>query len=85
MIYIITYDLKKEGRNYSGVIEVLKRYPHCKIMQSTWLIKSGSSADDIYISLIGQLDSNDVLWISQVCANNMYRLEKRALDFIKNG
>jgi len=80
--YIIGYDLNKSGQNYNSLIEQIKNLGvWCHCLDSTWIIKSDSTAKEIRDYLKNFIDSNDELliaclsgeaaWIgfSNVCSN----------------
>lgn len=70
-IYIISYDLKNPGRDYAPLYEAIKRcgdWQHP--LESTWLVFTVASAGDIYNAIKPTLDNNDLLFISELNADN---------------
>lgn len=62
--YLIGYDLNKSGQDYTTLIEKIKTlgsWWHC--LDSTWIIKSDSTAAAIRDILKPLIDSNDELLV----------------------
>lgn len=69
--YIISYDLKNPGRDYTSLYEAIKtnrdwQHP----LESLWLVYTRESADDIYNTIKPKLDNNDLLFISELNPDN---------------
>lgn len=62
-IILVTYDLKKPGRNYQPVFEYLKRFTHCKSLESVWLLDTTVALTSIRDSLKRITDDNDVIFV----------------------
>ena len=61
MAKIITYDLRKPGTNYDGLIARIKQYTHCKLTESCWLVSTTWTTAQIRDDLKDLLDVNDRL------------------------
>lgn len=62
--YIISYDLKGETKDYSEIIEAIKKYKHfCKPLESVWIIESSKNCFDIFADLSGHIDDDDKLMV----------------------
>lgn len=83
MNYLVTYDLKRSGQNYDGLINAIEAYPHKHIMQSVWFIKSSLPAGEIFNHLGGQIDNNDSLLIIEVSSNRAGWIQQVYWDFLK--
>lgn len=62
--YLIGYDLNKSGQDYTTLISEIKKlgtWWHC--LDSTFIIKSSSSAVEIRNHLIKFIDSNDKMLV----------------------
>lgn len=62
--YLIGYDLNKEGQDYDTLIEQIKNlgsWWHC--LDSTWIIRTNTSAKDIRDHLNNYIDDNDELLV----------------------
>lgn len=71
--YLITYDLKKPGQNYSQLYDAIKALgPWWHYMSSTWIIKSDIfTANDISHRLIPYIDRVDNLLIVKISIHDM--------------
>lgn len=70
-VYMITYDLNKQGQNYSKVIQTINE---CSIEQysvwkSSYLIKSDMTAKQISDKISQFLDENDKMIVVEVNGN----------------
>ena len=64
MLYVVSYDLKKPGKDYIGLTEQLQNSPRWwHYLGSTWLIATEESASQLYNRLAAHLDSGDRLLI----------------------
>lgn len=68
MVYLITYDLCKEGQDYEALEEAIKSNcsEYFRIMQSTILVKTIREEKQILDSLLQVMDDNDKLFIVPV-------------------
>lgn len=68
MVYLITYDLCKEGQDYEALEEAIKSNcsEYFRIMQSTILVKSIREEKQVRDSLLQVMDDNDKLFIVPV-------------------
>ena len=68
MVYLITYDLNKAGKDYAGLLPAIKSLsPEWrKPLLSTWLVDTSLSAQQIYDRLERYIDSDDRLLISRI-------------------
>jgi hypothetical protein len=84
--YFIGYDLKNPGQNYTDLIEAIKKlgsYWHC--LDSTWLIKSNSTAIEIRDYLIKHIDKNDKILVAQISGDGAWKgFDKTCADWLKN-
>ena len=88
MVYMVTYDLNKEGQNYEDVIQAIKDASTgvwCSYWKSSYLIKSNlTSADKVAEIIHPHLDSNDSLLVIEVKNNKQGWLSKKQWDYINN-
>ncbi len=88
MVYLITYDLNKNGQDYENVINAIKDASTgawCTFWKSSYLIKSNlSSADDVFKKIQPYLDSNDKLLVIEVKNNKQGWLCQKDWDYINN-
>ncbi len=62
MVYLVTYDLNRPGQDYAGLhtaIKALGAWWH--YLDSTWLVDTHLSAQQISDNLVPTIDSNDRL------------------------
>ncbi len=72
MVYNISYDLHEPGQKYKelhGLIVKASNDRWAHILDSTYIIQSSSSAEQIYNYLSEALDKNDKIFISEVTQN----------------
>lgn len=65
--YMIGYDLNKSGQDYTKLTEEIKKlgnWWHC--LDSTWIVKSDSTAVEIRDHLKKFIDSNDELLVARL-------------------
>ena len=74
MVYMVTYDLNKQGQNYEKVIQAIKDSSTgvwCSFWKSSYLIKSNyPTANDIFKNIKPYIDNNDKIIVIEV-KNNM--------------
>lgn len=72
--FIIMYDLKATGRNYSKLHEAIKSYrTWAKITESSWAIVTDVNAKEIRNYLETFMDSNDRLFVIKSGHNSAWR------------
>lgn len=65
--FIVTYDLRAQGQNYTCITEKLKSYgTHWHMQQSVWIIVANQTAAQIRDYLAPCLDSNDKLFVGKL-------------------
>lgn len=71
--YIVAYDLRTPGQDYSGLNRTLEAYGvnQKKILNTTWLLRTHKSAQAIYNGLKAHLDSNDRIIVIEVVPGNV--------------
>lgn len=75
MTYLITYDLRRPGKNYDALYEHLKSYSnHRHPMDSVWFVKTTNSAATIRDMAKKHMDSNDMLFVCKVGNWGSYNL-----------
>jgi uncharacterized protein YcgL (UPF0745 family) len=84
-VKIITYDLRKPGRNYDDLIEAIRLYKNAKLTESFWFINTDDDIKTVYDNLNSYTDKNDRLLIlnledSQIMGKNLISTEKNIKD-----
>ena len=80
------YDLRKQDRDYSALYNVLRKSPAwCHYLESTWLINTDETADELYTRLRTHIHRNDSLLVIQIHWNADMQgwLLEEAWDWIK--
>jgi hypothetical protein len=69
-VYIIGYDLNRPGQDYSDLFDAIKSHANgwWHHLDSTWLIKSSSTAKAIRDDLWAHMDNNDELLVAVISA-----------------
>jgi hypothetical protein len=86
MVYMITYDLNKSGKDYSGVFEAIKESAQawCHYWDSSWLIRSDlNTAAEVFEKIKPHLDSNDRCFVVEAAPNYQGWLSEEQWKFIK--
>lgn len=65
-IYCVTYDLKTPGTNYESVHNYLKKFNHCKKLESFWLIDTATDAANIRDDLGKLIDDRDIIFVAEL-------------------
>lgn len=85
MLLLITYDLNKPGKNYSGLHEEIKTagwwWHH---LDSTWIIKTDQGPEYWYNKLSKHLDQTDNILIIEVTKNYYGWLPKKAWEWLSD-
>ena len=85
MIYAINYDLRQPGRDYSEVFTAIKSCGDWwHFLESTWLVNSWMSAQDIWDRLAPHVHRNDSVLIHAVGRDHQGWLPQRAWDWINS-
>lgn len=81
--YSINYDLKQPGRDYSGLYRAIKDLgAWWHNLESTWLVATRFSADEVWKRLETHIDANDRMLIIKVSKPIAGWLPKAAWDWI---
>ena len=84
MIYAINYDLKKPGQNYDDLYSAIKncgvRWWH--YLDSTWLVETNLTADQIWNKLTPHTDQNDNVLVIKVTKDYSGWLPQIAWDWL---
>ncbi|TAK05278.1 hypothetical protein EPO33_04915 [Patescibacteria group bacterium] len=68
MTYLVSYDLRKVGKDYSTLHAALRQFAYARPLESVWLVKTSLSGDELRTHLLGSggLDANDRLLITRM-------------------
>lgn len=65
MVYHISYDLRKPGKDYERLYEEIKNLgPWCHPVDSTWYVDTSETAEGIRNSLRAVMDASDALVVT---------------------
>jgi hypothetical protein len=81
-VYNVSYDLNK-GKDYPGLhAELEKTFEWYHLLDSTWLLHTTESAEQIWNRLKTHVDNDDNILIAQITSNNYGWLPKYAWDWL---
>lgn len=86
MVCFITYDLKKEGQDYTDVIKAIKDASTgawCSYWKSSYLIKTNLTVQQVSDKITPHLDSNDSLIVIEVEQNYQGWLTEKQWKYIR--
>ena len=82
-VYVISYDLKKPGQDYTELHEAIKNigswWHH---LDSTWLVDTDLTPEQIWQKLDGKIDQNDLLLIHALKPGSQGWLTQKAWNWI---
>lgn len=84
MIYSISYDLNRPGQKYADLIEAIKvsgAWWH--YLQSTWLVDTNLTAQQLFNRLRPHIDDNDIVLIIGVTRDYSGWLPEKAWNWLK--
>lgn len=87
MVYNISYDLHAPSQRYDKLHELIMRISNGKwshTLDSTYIIQSFNSAEQIYNSLLPALDRNDRIFICEITQNYYGQLKTEQWTYIKS-
>lgn len=85
MVYAVSYDLIK-NKNYSALIEEIKRTNWAHILESTWAVETSESVEQLFTRLSATTDSDDRVFIVRLERNFTWwskNLPKDVLEWIR--
>lgn len=86
-VFIVSYDLRKQGQDYSWLINRIKQYSgYAKLLESLWVVNVGTWwALEIANDLKQYIDSNDGLFVSKATRDSAWvKLLPGADEWLKN-
>lgn len=83
--FVITYDLRKPGRDYSSLYSAIKKCGiWCHPVESTWFIHTDETAVAIRDRLHATMDANDKVIVAKASAPGAWQgLPADASDWLK--
>ena len=83
--FLIGYDLKRPGQNYTSLVAALKAYgTWWHNLDSTWILKTNSSVIQVRDALLAHIDRNDRLLVIDITSRGAawYGFDKAAQDWL---
>lgn len=65
-VFIVAYDLKTPGKNYTDLIKAIESVPCCHAQGSVWFVEHAGPPSAIRDVLKAHIDLNDVLFVDEV-------------------
>jgi hypothetical protein len=65
-VLLVSYDLRKPGRNYEPLYEALKKYRYCHALESAWFIDTSESPSVVRDKLCKLVDSGDQIYVNRL-------------------
>lgn len=85
MLYLINYDLRKPGENYTNLVHAVQSYGSwAKIGYSCWAVRTNQTAAEIRNYLMGFVDQNDVLFVCEFKAWASWNITPEAQHWLEN-
>jgi len=82
-VYNVSYDLNKTGKDYAGLHGELKNtYEWYHLLESTWVLYTSETAQQIWERLKPHIDDDDNILIAQITSNNSGWLPKVAWPWL---
>lgn len=83
-VFSVTYDLKDEGRDYSSLYDSIQQAPYWwHYLESTWLIATNKTADQVFNRLGKHIDESDRVLVIRVTDEYSGWLPKDAWEWIR--
>lgn len=86
MNFLVSYDLNKPGKDYSGVQEAIKKSSTgnwCKPLESVYIIESNLTVKDIYENIRSHLDVSDRILIIEITSNSYWYLDSKVSEYLE--
>ena len=78
MRFVISYDLNRPGQNYTTLWEALAQLGAQRILQSQWIVRRNTSAQELNNFLWQYMDQNDRLLVTCLDDGNWWQRNLRA-------
>lgn len=84
MVYLITYDLNKDGQDYPELYKTIEELgDNIHPMDSAWFVESDNTAEEINKVLCNIIDGNDLLFVTKSQSDYAGQLKDADVDWIK--
>jgi hypothetical protein len=83
MLYLISYDLNKEGKDYAKLYEAIKSNSGwISALKSAWIIYTKETVEQVYNKMRPTIDDDDYLFVSELNTNRQGWLRKDVWEWI---
>ncbi|HLX12531.1 MAG TPA: hypothetical protein VKS81_06945 [Bacteroidota bacterium] len=65
-VYLITYDYNRPGQDYTGVLDLLKSYPHVRLAEGAFAIETPEATRTVYNKITKYLKPSTNVYILTV-------------------
>ncbi len=63
-VYLITYDLKKPGQDYSGLLKEIKKFSSwARLSESSYAVETNQTPETVCNTLRRHMDANDNIYV----------------------
>ena len=80
-LYLLTYDLRKEGRDYKTLYDELKKFKAVRILESVWCFhRINTNAEGLRDYFMQFIDENDGLFVAEITDWASYNVDGTPQD-----
>jgi hypothetical protein len=85
MVHVITYDLRKPGRDYSDLYDAIKSYESwAHPLESVWFVDTQTAPGEVRDYLKQHIDSNDKLFVCRLVHHwASFNLSDKVIEWLK--
>jgi len=83
--FLISYDLRKQGRDYDSLIKAIQKLPgYTSPLKSVWFVQGEMTATNLHDFLRQYMDANDLLMVIEIASKADWHatLEKKQIDWM---
>ena len=81
----INYDLRSPGQDYQGLYNAIKSYgAWCQMLESCWLIDTQASASVVRDHLMGEVDTNDEIFVARLIQEWATNFSDQTTEWLKS-
>jgi hypothetical protein len=62
-VYLVTYDLKKPGRDYTNLLAAIRKHSNVQLSESSYAIVSAQTAKQVSDLMRQHMDANDHVYV----------------------
>ena len=85
MVYLISYDLKKPGQDYTAVHEAIKSLGDwAKPLESLWFVDTNFTYEDVYDRVHAAMDTNDNLLVMKASIDYVGHFSTEVHNWLKS-